>query len=424
MPFIQFILGLSLGVGFFFWKQYQTDRQLRGMLDFLSDETAELASLPVLSLVRREVSRIFQTKEQLQLQLQTWQQILEIAPIGYLLLDEDNQLIWCNQKARELLTMDSWRSGTVRLLLEFVLSYELDRAIERTRKSQQTQVIEWQFYSPKTNGKRTPLLLKATCFPLPQQEVGVFLENQQPLVELSQSRHRAFADLAHELRTPLTSISLVAETLQSRLENPERSWVERMLKETQRLIELVQNWLDISRLQENPQEQLQYQSIKIEELIFSAWETLQPLAQQKEVELNYFGHECVELEADRDRLTQVLLNLLDNSIKHSPVRGKIRVEVETDRPKTGELTINIIDSGSGFAAADLPHIFQRLYRGDPSRTRQSSDLSHPETLPRDGGSGLGLAIVQQIIKAHGGSITAQNHPETGGAWLKIVLPLE
>ena len=423
MSLIPFILGLSLGVGFFFWKQYQSDRQLRRMLNFLSDETAELASLPVLSLVRREVSRIFETSEQLQSELQTWQQILEIAPIGYLLLDEENQLLWCNQKARELLKIDSWQPGTVRLLLELVRSYQLDRAIERTHKSQQTQVIEWQFYTPKTNQKSNTLLLKASCFPLPYGQVGVFLENKQPLVELSQSRDRAFADLAHELRTPLTSISLVAETLQSRLQNPELSWVERMLKETKRLIELVQNWLDISRLQENPQEQLQYQSIKIEELIFSAWETLQPLAGEKEVELNYFGNESVELQADGDRLTQVLLNLLDNSIKHSPVRGKIRVEVETDRPKAGELTINIIDSGSGFQAADLPYIFERLYRGDPSRSRQPSNLSHSETLPQNQGSGLGLAIVQQIIQAHGGSITAQNHPETGGAWLQIIIPL-
>ena len=85
-------------------------------------------------------------------------------------------------------------------------------------------------------------------------------------------------------------------------------------------------------------------------------------------------------------------------------------------------TINIIDSGSGFSNSDLPHVFERLYRGDRSRTRESASISAAPKSSLSSGSGLGLAIVQQIVLAHGGSVKAMNHPDTGGAWIQIELP--
>jgi two-component system phosphate regulon sensor histidine kinase PhoR len=170
----------------------------------------------------------------------------------------------------------------------------------------------------------------------------------------------------------------------------------------------------------------------------------------------------VYLNADPIRLEQVFLNLFHNSIKHSPANSEIYLEIKTN-PKSLEngyrsreeisnqvndpvsdlvnnpasdqisdedstpslvtdyleitdyIEIDIIDAGHGFSETDLPYIFERFYRGDSSRQRQPS----PD---QPGGSGLGLAIVQQIIFAHGGSIAARNHPETGGAWLQITLP--
>jgi two-component system phosphate regulon sensor histidine kinase PhoR len=243
------------------------------------------------------------------------------------------------------------------------------------------------------------------------------------LVELSQSRDRAWADLAHELRTPLTSIALVAENLLGRLENPERRWVEQMLKETNRLSNLVQEWLELTQLQADPFESLQYQTIDLKELILSVCHILEPLAKKKEVTLLYSDGESVQIQADKSRLIQVLLNLLDNGIKHSPLQGQVLVKVtaptqDSSLPQEqNKIIIDIIDSGTGFVDSDLPHVFERLYRGDRSRTRQISSSSSSA-----GGSGLGLAIVQQIVRAHGGSITAQNHPQTGGGWLQVSLP--
>jgi two-component system phosphate regulon sensor histidine kinase PhoR len=353
--------------------------------------------------------------------------ILDQSPTGYLQVDGDNQLLWCNQQARQLLHIDRWQPGQIRLLLELVRSYELDQLIEHTRNSQTAQVRQWLYYptqyaknhkffdSPPSCAKS--LTLKASGFPLPDGQVGVFLENQQPLVELSRSRERVFSDLIHELRTPLTSISLLAEALQKRVEDKERRWLGQMLKEIERLMSLIEDWLEISKLQEDSSPYLNYQDLNLQSLVLSAWDSLKPLAEQKEISLEYRGAKTIILQGDETRLMQIFVNLFDNAIKHSPPRGLTRVEVTCplQKGKREEIVIHIIDCGGGFIEADLPHVFERLYRGESSRLRESSENKRR-------GSGLGLAIVQQFIQAHGGTIQAKNHPETGGAWMEIRLP--
>lgn len=448
MAVVEFVLGLGVGISLYLWQQYRFRHRLRRILNSFSDRADSVNSLPDISQVRRELSYLHQQQQAIEQERQIWQELVEQAPVGYLRIDEENQLLWCNQQARQLLKIDRWQPGQVRLLLELVRSYELDRLIEQTRQSQQPQVQDWVFYftqyvptdreqitpakarrynayeSESFAGKVQSVALTGYSFPLPKGQVGIFLLDRQPLVELSQSRDRAWADLAHELRTPLTSIALVAENLLGRLENPERRWVEQMLGETNRLSNLVREWLDLTQLQADPFESLQYQTVDLKELILSVCQILEPLAQKQEVTLFYPDCESVRLEADKSRLIQVFLNLLDNGIKHSPRQGQVLVRVTAPSQnsslseKQKKVIIDIIDSGTGFVNSDLPHVFERLYRGDRSRTRQISSSSSA------GGSGLGLAIVQQIIRAHGGSITAQNHPQTGGGWLQVTLPVE
>lgn len=406
------------------------------------ETNASSAAMPVVSRLRQEITLANQHKTKLEEKLQTGRRLLEVAPIGYLQVDEENRLLWCNEQARQLLQIDRWEPTQLRLLLELVRSYELDQLIEQTRRQQQPTVQEWVFHPPCLDGAAMSevrsLTLRASSWPLPQGQVGVFLENRQPLVELSQSRNQWVSDLAHELRTPLTSIRLVAEALQGRLENPALRWVEQLLHETNRLINLVQNWLELSNLEKNPSKSLTYQLVELRSLIQSVWQTLEPLAQQKQLCLAYLGADSIWLKADEARLTQVFLNLFDNSIKHSSSRETIRVKVteleaeaiadeansdpQSDSNASHSLIqIDIIDAGTGFSESDLPHVFERLYRGDASRQKRQG-TSETLTLAGSSGSGLGLSIVQQIILAHGGTVQARNHPETGGAWLQIKLP--
>ena len=396
---------------------------------FRSDTQGLLGLLPLASLVRREIAYLKKQWQQTGADLETWQRLVDLAPVGFLWVDADNQLLWCNRQARDLLEIDRWQPGEVRLLLELVRSYELDQIVQHTRESQKPQTREWQFYAPSPTFARansalsrnslSPVksqALKASSYPLPERQVGIFLENQQPLEELTESRERAFSDLSHELRTPLTAISLVAEALIKRLQGRELGWAEQMLQETNRLQQLVQEWLDLSQFQESASCNRSYQTLELREVIVAAWQSLEPIAGEKGVALAYNSVTSAHLiQGARDRLIQVFINLFDNSLQYSPFNSEIRVEVG-QVSKT--IRIDIIDSGSGFLETDLPHVFERFYRGDPSRTRAVFSQGKIRS-----GSGLGLAITREIIEAHGGSISASNHPETRGALVTISLPI-
>jgi two-component system phosphate regulon sensor histidine kinase PhoR len=449
MTLFAFLLGLALGIGFWLWQWRRLQRQLKQILGTLHTDASK-TDLSVISRLRQEITLANRQKAQLEEKLQTGKRLLEVAPLGYLQVDEENRLLWCNQQACQLLQIDRWEPTQLRLLLELVRSYELDQLIEQTRHQQRPNVQEWVYHPSCLDGAAMgevrSLTLRASSWPLSYGQVGVFIQNQQPLVELSQSRHQWFSDLAHELRTPLTSIHLVAEALQGRVESPTRRWVDQLLHETNRLINLVQNWLELSHLERNPSQCLTYQSVNLRSLIQSVWQTLEPLALQKHLSLDYQGADSVWITADEARLTQVFLNLFDNSIKYSPPQGVIQVEItslegelyspdpppnswdseQTTRPVDSSparkyTQINIIDAGAGFVESDLPHVFERLYRGDSSRQKPKNS-SQPLSLTGSSGSGLGLSIVQQIIQAHGGTVQAKNHPESGGAWLQIKLP--
>jgi two-component system phosphate regulon sensor histidine kinase PhoR len=434
MRFLLFLLGLILGLGFAWWKQRQLNLRLEQVLSLLPDQVDDGASLTSISRLRRGLLHLKQRTKQLEEEVDTWVQQLELAPFGYLLIDAENQLLWCNQKARQWLKLDRWRAGQLRLFLELVRSYELDQLIEQTRSSQQSQSLEWSFQTTVYGQALEPgearsytysVPLRATTIPLAKGEVGIFLENQQQVQQLIQSRDRATSDLAHELRTPLTAIRLVSETLCERLSPPESRWSQQMLQETDRLIHLVQDWLELSQLEQDPHQHLNFETVELHSLITSAWQTLDPFVQQKQLRLNYTGADEVYLEADAVRLTQVFLNLFDNGIKHSPPGSEIKVNVAWqdlgNSPDHQQLQIDVIDAGEGFTEADLPYVFDRLYRGEPSRVRLADGASNsPEHSQK--GSGLGLAIVHQIISAHGGTIFARNLPQTKGAWLRIMLP--
>ena len=424
MLLLGFFLGLAVGIGFWVWQQVQLNRYLGRLLRPLTSHSDKMGLL-LFPALRQKIAMVKQQRQDLQQSLQTYQDLLDFAPVGYLQVDEENQLLWCNQQAQEILYLQRWQPEQVRLLLELVRSYELDHLIEQTRDRQKPQTREWIFHPSCDDAAEMAtiksLALRASSLPLPNGQVGVFLENRQPLLDINQIRDRSFSDLAHELRTPLTSIRLVVETLQTRLEPPLNRWVNRLMQEVDRLINLVQSWLELTQMEANPNMQLQAKAVELRSLIASVWETLEPLAQRQHLSLAYSGLENLWIKADEARIYQVFLNLLDNSIKYSPPGTSIHVETKILSTKDNDqaspiLEINLIDSGVGFSEADLPHVFERFYRGDKARTHSPQDGNSIGAIV---GNGLGLAIVEQILLAHGGSIKAMNHPETGGAWMQL-----
>lgn len=431
--FISTIFGLCVGAGCcYLWREEHFKQQFQQVLAVMETSAArEDISLPMVSQLRRRAIISQQQQQQLEQQLFSWQSLLQEAPIGYLQVDRDNQVLWCNQIAQQLLQIQKWRSEQARLLLELVRSYELDRLIEKSRSTQVGHELIWQFhfgYHDAANSQS--IWLKANTIPLANGTIAIFIESQQDRVDAATSRERWLGDLAHEIRTPLTVIHLLAETLQSKVTPDLTRWADKILQETDRSIDLVQDFLELSQLETSSTQYLQLAEVDFIRLINDVWHTLEPIASQKQIEFIWTAPPQLIIEIDPAKFTQVLINLFDNSIKYCPIQGHIWIDIhllESDKltsdPRSLQqhrVEIDLYDDGAGFDPRDLPHVFERLYRGDLSRYRQPHTNPPLNTQPK--GTGLGLAIVHQIVLAHKGTISAKNHPTTGGAWLQLVLP--
>ncbi|MFQ6016434.1 MAG: ATP-binding protein [Anaerolineae bacterium] len=227
------------------------------------------------------------------------------------------------------------------------------------------------------------------------------------LARAEELRRHMVADIAHELRTPL---SVIQSNLEAMLDGVYEATPENIASvhhETLLLTRLVNDLRDLA-LAEAGQLVIEKEPTNVAELVQGAVEALRPQAVEKGVDLTVQVTESSSwVEADSQRLRQVLANLLDNALRHTPGEGRISVRVEQ---ADGALRVSVIDSGPGIPAADLLHIFERFYRGDRSRTRAT------------GGSGLGLAIAKQLVEAHGGRIWVESE-EGKGTKVTFSLPL-
>jgi two-component system phosphate regulon sensor histidine kinase PhoR len=309
-------------------------------------------------------------------------------------------------------------------LLQLIRSYELDLLVEQTRSHSAGSQIDWVFHpaipDPVNPVPQVGRPIRAHSIYLEHGQIGIFLEDRQEATAIAQQRDRWTSDVAHELKTPLTSIRLVAETIEPRVDPSAKIWVERLLGETARITNLVQDLLELGQMDVGIEPTLHLSEVNVAEVVRSVWKTLEPIANRKKVTLKYIGDEQLTVQLDESRIYRLLLNLLDNSVKHSPSLQCITIvaNVVNNGVANGDdtnLVIETIDAGDGFPEESLPHIFERFYRVDASRTRSGLER---------GGSGLGLAIAHQIVQLHKGAIAAKNHPETGGAWITITLPYQ
>lgn len=419
--------GLSLGVGLWYWSSRRWQQQLSRMVRLFPSDSYS-ATMPLQVRLVKAVQFQQQSEQSLHQRLNAWQVILQAAPIGYLEVDEENHVYWHNARAAALLNIEPRRVGSMlkRSLLQVVRSYELDQLIESVRQYQTPQCQEWTFHAVQSQQQTKDFPLRGSGFSLEEGHIGVFLEDRWESVQLAEERDRWTSDVAHELKTPLTSIRLVAETLQTSIDPSLKGWVDRLIQETMRLSVLVQDILELSQITFQNPNVLKPVEVDVPKLIQNAWITLEPLAERKNLSLYYEGPDHHLLCADGNRLLRVFLNLIDNSIKFSPVDAAIAIYLRPnvqlspeDETTEGWIQIEVVDSGSGFPEDSLQHVFKRFYRADPARGRASEQGQH---LPTGGGSGLGLAIAHQIITAHGGTIEAKNHPSHSGAQIQILLP--
>lgn len=208
-------------------------------------------------------------------------------------------------------------------------------------------------------------------------------------------RQQLMADVAHELRTPLTAIQGTIEGMQDEVLPMDKDQLDALYAETTLLNRLIDD-LRILSLAENNQLKLNPQLTDINALIKNITDRAQSQAQLKGIEIeNHLEENLPGIAVDADRFVQIMNNLINNALRYTPKGGSIHIDTRLTQPMS-QVQISVSDSGSGIAHEDLPHVFDRFYRADKSRTRAS------------GGSGLGLAIVKGLIEAHGGKVWVES----------------
>jgi signal transduction histidine kinase len=241
-----------------------------------------------------------------------------------------------------------------------------------------------------------------------RDEVGelarAFNQMAAELAETDRVRRDLVANVSHELRTPITALQAVLENLVDRVTEPDPETFRTMLAQVERLGRLVKQLLDLSRL-ESGVVPLERTAFRVEPLLEHAVREQQLHAPDIAVSVSVDSPELTA-DGDPERVHQVVANLLENAVRHTPRGGA--VEVRASHHDTG-VTIEVLDQGPGIAEADESRIFERFYRADSARSTT------------DGGAGLGLAIARWIVDLHGGDI----HPEPRdphGCRMVVTLP--
>lgn len=224
---------------------------------------------------------------------------------------------------------------------------------------------------------------------------GLYLANQalQPIKRSWDKQQQFVADASHELRMPLSIIQANAELV---FRHPDRSILDMseplsmVLAESQRMGRLTAQLLTLARADSN-QDEVSFKPVNLSQITSEVVRKFEGIAELKGQELELEIEQDLVIMGDMERLHQLFVILLDNSMKFTPESGKIRLIANS---KGNQAEIMVQDNGAGIEADDLPHIFDRFYRGDKARSRSS------------GGTGLGLAIAKWIVSVHGGTISA------------------
>lgn len=310
---------------------------------------------------------------------------------GVMVLDAENRIESVNRGMGE---MTGRPPGDMvgRTILEAFRNVELHDALGRFRERGETLCEEIGL------GNGQPVMMDVTISAVRGEAAGerktmLVFHDVTRLKRLERIRTDFVANVTHEIRTPLTAIIGFTETLQQgALENAEtaRKFLRTIRENAERLNRLVEDLLTLSGL-ELGEEKLHPEGLRIEESIDRVLAIVAARVSEKGLTLRKeISGELPLILADRDRLVQILLNILDNAVKFTPAAGSIAVTASPG--EEGFLTVRIADTGVGIPKGEIPRLGERFYRADKTRSREM------------GGTGLGLSIVKHLMKAHGGRI--------------------
>lgn len=358
------------------------------------------------------INELAENLEQQQIDLKTSEEriysLINHLIIGVMLLDENRRIRIVNPVMNELLGVNLYGKIS-HLYTDYVKSAELIELIEESYVINEAVNSEILIYFPEEK------TLDANVVPVPGKEQGeqsyiVLLYDITEIRRLENIRTDFAANVSHELRTPITALKGFSETLLDGAMYDEEvlvEFLEIMLKESTRLDSMVQDILQLSKLEQR-KVSVSKDWIRIREVTEEIFQILQQKIELKQMSYSIEEKTPVSIFTNREQLKQVLMNLIANAITYTPEKGTVIVDISQ---VADEAQIQIIDSGIGIPEKERTRIFERFYRVDKARSRNS------------GGTGLGLSIVKWLVDSMNGQIELYSEVNVGTTF-KVILPIE
>jgi two-component system phosphate regulon sensor histidine kinase PhoR len=396
-PLREWMAWLALvGVGIALFLAYQEQKRLRQARQQQQELQERLERLEQAMAQQRQGLRV----------------LLDGLPVPLMLCERDATLRYANHTALEWF---GFRDVRGKSLLALTLCYDLYRFFREgvQQEAQFTRLITLSFPQERhVLASMWPVLDEAGT-----ERFAVVLLDQSELVRIEQVRRDFVANVSHEFRTPLASIRSLAETI---LEDPhmptetQRRFLTTIVEEVERMTRIAEDLLVLSHAESLPP---QREPVDLVPLIQQVVQQLQSEAQRQNIQIETELPAQLIVPAQRDQMVQVLLNLLTNAIRYNKPNGHVWVRAFKksipDPSDSSEMSdavlIEVQDTGIGIMSEHLPRIFERFYRVDKARSRET------------GGTGLGLSIVKHIVEAHGGRVEVESEYRVGSTF-RVILP--
>ncbi|MCW2777088.1 MAG: phoR [Frankiales bacterium] len=323
--------------------------------------------------------------------------VLQALPLAVLVVDVSHDVLLANRAANQLGLV---QGGVLAALPQ------LRRLVDDTRRTGAPHETEVQ--APVAQAGRSPAVFRARLAAVGDGTVAVLLEDVTEARRVEAVRRDFVANVSHELKTPVGAMSLLAEAMVDASEDPVavRRFGSRVQREAQRLGRLVQEIVDLSRLQ-GADPLPDPVRVPLDRVVAEAVDRARTVAAARGIEVVRGGDRGLTVLGSEQQLVTALANLLDNAVHYSPDGTRVAVAV---RCADDAVEVSVSDQGIGIAEADLERVFERFYRADPARSRAT------------GGTGLGLAIVKHVATNHGGEVTVWS-VEGSGSTFTLRLPV-
>ena len=325
--------------------------------------------------------------------------ILDNMADGVIMTDAEGNISLANQAAARLFDI---KKPDNRPLIEAVRDHEVDELLKLCLKTAEMKSVQYESGTSKR-------YLRVIAVPITGSGVLLLFQDLTSLRNLQTTRRELIGNISHEFRTPLAGIKAMVETLHGGAIDDKKAagdFLNRIDSEVDRLTQLVAELTELSRI-ETGRAELKLEPVDLNSIVEEVATQLKPqVEREKLTAVRELAADLPPVPADAARVRQVMLNLLHNAIKFTEPGGQITVSTR----KEGDSVITAVaDNGRGIASDDLPHVFERFYKGDKARSGE--------------GTGLGLAIAKHIIEAHGGHIRVESE-EGRGSTFSFSLPLQ